>query len=91
MDAQERPAEGNQVLGMTGVAADSQKAVLKAPALEVVLEKGPIQRLRWVGTVTLWLDAVRNGPFNRLDDLRYYRRTRNLARCENIAEGRHSR
>jgi len=38
MDAQERPAESNQVFGMTGVAAHSQKAVLKAPALEVVLE-----------------------------------------------------
>lgn len=31
-------AEGNLVLGMTGVAAYSQKAVLETPALEVVLE-----------------------------------------------------
>jgi hypothetical protein len=38
MDAQERPAEGNQTLGMTGIAAHAQETVLETPALEVVLE-----------------------------------------------------
>jgi hypothetical protein len=38
MDAQERPAEREQILGMTTFTRDTQEAMLKATALEVLLE-----------------------------------------------------
>jgi len=70
MDAQERPADGNQVLGMAALAAHPQKAVLETPALELVFElplnvarQRPVlgRQLGSEGQVVLFDDPVEQG------------------------------